>query len=349
MGREKGLDFARAVSAIGIVVFHFYCHSSSAHKLFLNHANGGWGTAINYLFFALSGYLLHKKYGKQEMLSLKSFYYKRWKATIPAYVAVFLFAYLMNVFSTGKFFYLEIPKWRLALSFMGMDGYVSWVTPTYFITGEWFLGAILVAYAAYPLLRYVARCAHIWMRYLGLAILIALYCCILPLELGGLPPSTNPVTCLLCFYMGMLGANHGTFLKRKAVVVVALLISVILFAVPFGTGSPTPLLLAGYTSLIVLGSIGDLLCKNKVVDRAVSAISSLTYPVFLIHHRIILQILEGFDTQSTFASLGILLMVLISTFVFAKALDTLMKQLFKSKLYTKFEGLFLGAKRNETL
>ena len=101
MEREKGLDFARAFAAIGIVVFHFYCHSSSAHKLFLLHANGGWGTAINYLFFALSGYLLHKKYGKQERFCLTTFYYKRWKATMPAYIAVFLFAYFQNVASAG--------------------------------------------------------------------------------------------------------------------------------------------------------------------------------------------------------------------------------------------------------
>ena len=159
MKRERGLDFARAFAAIGIVVFHFYCHSSSAHKLFLNNANGAWGTAINYLFFALSGYLLHSKYGKQE-ISLTGFYYKRWKATMPAYIAVFLFAYFLNVCESGKLFYWEIPRGRLLLSFIGMDGYVAWVRPTYFITGEWFLGAILVAYCAYPLLRFFAKNAR---------------------------------------------------------------------------------------------------------------------------------------------------------------------------------------------
>lgn len=51
MDRKKGLDFVRAVSAIGIIVFHFYCHSSSAHKLFYAHANGAWGGVLNYLFF----------------------------------------------------------------------------------------------------------------------------------------------------------------------------------------------------------------------------------------------------------------------------------------------------------
>lgn len=343
MEREKGLDFARAFAAIGIVVFHFYCHSSSAHKLFLNHANGAWGTAINYLFFALSGLLLHKKYGKREPLRLSTFYYKRWKATMPAHIAVFLFAFFLNVVSTGKLFYLEIPKWRLALSFIGMDGYAAWVMPTYFITGEWFLGAILVAYGVYPLLRWLAN-RSLWTRYIALGALIALYGIVLGLELGKLPASTSPVTCLLCFYVGMLGAKQDDFLKKKVVVALSLLLCVILFAVPLGIDSPTPLMLGGCAGLIVLRSLGDALCKNTYMERLVRWVSGLTYPIFLIHHRIILKSLERFDSVSTLRSLGVLLMTLISTLVFAKLLDFLMKALFQSRAYLKFESLFQGEK-----
>lgn len=348
MKREKGLDFARAFAAIGIVIFHFYCHSSSAHKLFLYHANGSWGTTINYLFFALSGYLLHKKYGCKKPLGLKTFYYKRWKATMPAYITVFLFAYLMNVFSEGTLFYLDIPKWRLLLSFIGMDGYVAWVTPTYFITGEWFLGAILLAYAAYPLLRSIANRSR-WVRCLGLVVLTALYCLILRRDFYGLTPSNNPITCLLCFYIGMLGADHSDILKKKGTVLFAAGVSVFLFAVPIGGETNTKLILAGLSSLIVLQSVGELLCKSSCIDRAISGISQLTYPVFLIHHRIILKVLSGFDTTSTRRSLLVLLIILLTTFLFAKILTVVMNALLESKLYTKFERLLLGAKRTETL
>ena len=342
MKREKGLDFARAFAAIGIVVFHFYCHSSSAHKLFLNNANGAWGTAINYLFFALSGYLLQKKYGAQEKLPLLPFYYKRWKATLPAYVAVFLFAYLKNVWQTGSLFYLEIPKWRLLLSFIGMDGYASWVMPTYFITGEWFLGAILVAYAAYPLMRHMAnrKC----LRYFGLAALVALFGAVSRLPFGGLPLSTNPITCLLSFYLGMLGAEYGDFLRKKTAVAVSFVLCVVAFTVPLNIDSPIPLVLGGCAGLIVLRSIGDFLCKNNAIDKIVRAVSGLTYPVFLIHHRIVVKVLEHFDTVSSLRSLGVLLMVLLTTFVFAKILDVVMKSLFRNPVYLKFEGLFQGKK-----
>ena len=347
MERERGLDFARAFAAIGIVVFHFYCHSSSAHKLFLNNANGAWGTAINYLFFALSGYLLHKKYGHKEKLSITAFYYKRWKSTMPAHIAVFLFAYFLTVCETGKLFYLNIPKWRLLLSFIGMDGYVSWVAPTYFITGEWFLGAILVVYAAYPLLRCIAN--HRWLRYFGLAVLVALYGVILRVSFHGLPASTNPITCLLCFYLGMLGAECAHILKKPAAALLSLIACVIPVAVPLGGEGTTEMLLAGCAGLIVLNSIGNTLCKNETVYGIVRKISGLTYPVFLIHHRIILKFLEKFDTVSTKRSLLVLLSVLLCTFVFAKILDVVMKALFQSALYLKFEGLFQGKKGMKTL
>ncbi len=257
-------------------------------------------------------------------------------------MAVFLYAYFLNVISTGTLFYLEIPKWRLLLSFIGMDGYVSWVTPTYFITGEWFLGAILVAYAAYPLLRYMAN--HKWLRFGGLAILIVLYGVILRVNFFGLPVDTNPVTCLLCFYLGMLGTGQKDFFKKKLVVAFSAVLCVVLFAVPFGTYSPTPLLLGGCAGLIVLNAIGDVICQNTHIHRLVRWISSLTYPVFLIHHQIIYKILEGFDTVSTRRSLGVLLLVLLTCFVFANILNLLMKAFFTTSAYLKFESLFQGEK-----
>ena len=343
MKRERGLDFARAFAAIGIVVFHFYCHCASAHKLFLNNANGAWGTAINYLFFALSGYLLHSKYGKQEM-SLTGFYYKRWKATMPAYIAVFLFAYRLNGCETGKLFYLEIPRWRLLLSFIGLDGYASWVAPTYFITGEWFLGAILVAYCAYPLLRFFAKNTHIWVRYAALLVLIGLYVALFRVEFWGLPISTNPITCLLCFYLGMLGVELAHILKKPVVVLLCAVLCGICVAVPLGGEGTTEMLLAGCTGLVVLSSIGDVICKSDRIYRVVHTVSGLTYPVFLIHHRIILKVLEGFNPVSTKLSLVVLGGILLTCFVFASILEVVMKSLFQSSLYLKFESLFQGKK-----
>lgn len=339
MKREKGLDFARALAALGILVYHFYCHSSSTRRLFYANANGDWGSLLCYLFFALSGYLLHLKYGAPGKIKLTTFYYKRWKATLPAYIAVFLFAYGMNVFSAGKFFYMPIPNWTLALSFIGLDGYLAWVTPTYYITGEWFLGAILIAYALYPLLRLLARAP--WVKYLALAGLIALYRVVMPMAFGGIPLACNPVTCVVCFYVGMLGAETPHIIKHKLTFFIALAVSILLLAVPMGGENISKMMVAGIALLVTLYHIGNFLCKWKFLDRAVLAISAISYPIFLIHHRIILKVLAGFDTVSTRRSVGILLLCIVITLLLAKALDMVMKPLLKSALFTKLDRLFI--------
>ena len=341
--RDPGFDFARAVAAVGIVVFHFYCHSDSARKLFLYHANGSWGTTLNYLFFALSGYLLQMKYGQPGNLHLQTFYYKRWKATIPAHLAVFLFAFCMNVFSLGKLFYLDIPKWQLLLSFVGMDGYATLIAPTYFITGEWFLGAILMAYIVYPLLRWIAGLR--WIRYVFLGGLLGLYALLFQIDVGPLSPSINPITCLLSFYVGMLGAEHSGILKINWVAAVSLILCVVLFAIPMGGETVTKMTLAGWCLVIVLYRIGCILCKNPIISRITLTLSALSYPVFLIHHRIILKVLTGFNSTSTLRSLVALALSLFSTLILAAVLDHLMKSLFKSKPYMHFERFFLKDKK----
>lgn len=212
--RQIGLDFARAFGALGIIAFHFYCHASSSHKLFYAHANGGFGTALNYLFFMLSGLVVQMRYGNEADWNMGRFYYKRWKALMPPYLVAFSFPFLMNVLAAGRVFYLDIPKWRLLLTFLGQDQYAAWFFPTYAITGEWFLGAILIAYLAYPGLRFLYRRA----KYLTLAALAVF--CVLVAEDGffGLNYLANPFVCLLCFYIGMVMAPLLPFFRKPGVI-----------------------------------------------------------------------------------------------------------------------------------
>ena len=264
---------------------------------------------------------------------------------MPAHLFVFLFAYFLNVCTYGRLFYLDIPNWRLALSFIGMDCYAAWIIPTYAITGEWFLGAILIAYGVYPVLRLGTNCRVGWIKYAVLGILVFLYAVVLRVDFYGLIAENNPVTCLLCFYIGMLASQHPDAVKSKGVAVAAFLVCVILFAVPMGGETASKMIVAGCAALVVLYHIGKVFCRNEMVSRVVREISALSYSVFLIHHRIIVKILEGFDSQSTLHSLGALLAVVVSTLVFAKILSNLMNAVFSSKSYTKFEDLFLKGKK----
>ena len=342
MERKKGLDFVRVISAFGIVAYHFYCHSSSAYKLFLDHANGAWGVALNYLFFALSGLVLHLKYAEQESWNIKAFYYKRWKSMLPAYWIVFLYVFSMNVFAFGKVFYLDIPKSTLVLTLIGMDGYVKWVKPTYHAVGEWFLGAVLVAYAVYPVMRRVIVCRYQWLKYAVLALLVTLYAVVLRVDCGGLPAAVNPVVCLLAFFIGNLLASKFSYLKKKWVYIPAAAVLTGLALIPMGGSDVTKAMIVGLVLLVVLYNIGEGVCKWKPVNSVVSFLSVITYPVFLLHHNIIYMVLGGFDTVSTSRSVLVLLAILVATVVFSKVLDIVMKAVFQSRIFTRAERVILN-------
>lgn len=338
MKREKGLDFVRALSIIGIVAFHFYVHSSSEHKLFLMHANGAWGGTLNYLFFALSGLVLHLKYGSLDTLSLKSFYYKRWKSTMPAYLLVFSVAFLRHAIQAGRFFYLPIPKYRLLFTLFGMDSYINMVTPTYFITGEWFLGAILLLYLVYPILRFLIN--HY--KYLTLVALVLLYVYMLNTDFFGMLVNVNPATCMLSFYLGMLMASDSRFLNKPIWVIGAALCCSILIKVPIGVPHITKEILVGVSLLITLNFIGKYVCRSNHIYRLISVICDFGYYTFLIYHRLMLNILPHFDPTNTGSALLLLIAIILVTQFFALILDKIMKQLLHSSVFLKIEQKILG-------
>jgi peptidoglycan/LPS O-acetylase OafA/YrhL len=344
MERKKGLDFVRAISALGIIAFHFYCHSFSTHRLFYSHANGQWGGVLNYLFFALSGLVLQLNYGPQKNLHLGKFYYKRWKAMMPAYIVVFLYAFFMNVFTYGRIFYMDIPKSRLLLSFIGLDGYMAWIEPTYFITGEWFLGAVLIAYAVYPLLRLVVNCRYRCIKYIVLVIMATLYATILRVDYFRLPDAVNPVTCLLCFFVGMLMATKFPYFKKLFVVLPAVFVAGFLIFVSVPGSNITKEMLIGWSLLIVAYNIGEIICKFKMIDRTVALVSSLTYPTFLLHHSVIYKVLTGFNSVSTVRSFVALIVIILVTLGFSTILDMFMKRVLNSWVFKKLDGIMLKEK-----
>lgn len=356
MKRREGLDFVRAISAVGIVCFHFYCHCSSPARLFFTHANGSWGGTLNYVFFALSGLVLQMKYASQEKLGIQSFYYKRWKATMPAYLLAFSYPFLMNVLSHGKVFYLDIPKTRLLLTLVGMDGYVEWVKPTYYITGEWFLGAILIAYLLYPLFHRVFRKLGIVL----MAIFFVLYQLVWHIPalcemFGSLPIASHPVMCLFGFSIGMAMADLFRYFTNKLVIIVAAAIGLLMVFVPLD--GPVTLLsmstgetlsreiLLACAILIVGYNAGELLCKAKSIRRIIRFSSGLAYPVFLLHHRIVFKVLEGFDPTDVVGALLALMLTLGLTFVFAKVFDIVMKSIFSGSVFQRLDQRFLEKRK----
>lgn len=146
--RIASIEFIRAVCALGIIAFHVSCYTApEAAKLLHTHSNGDFGGIFVGIFFLISGGMLYRN--NRDIPSLKRFYFKRWKSIFPMFYITWLYYYLDNVIRTGTPFYGGKP-WALVLTLLGLDGYLAYRIDGYYIVGEWFLGAIVLLYALYP-------------------------------------------------------------------------------------------------------------------------------------------------------------------------------------------------------
>ena len=118
--RIERLDIIRGISILLVFVFHFsqlYIDSENARmydqsfyipqkiiKLFIISPLGQGGTLGVFLFFILSGFLIHLKYDYKFTLSWSDFYYKRFWRIVPIYWAVLLLFF---------FFYITVSEQKI--------------------------------------------------------------------------------------------------------------------------------------------------------------------------------------------------------------------------------------------
>ena len=151
--RIKGIIFTRACCCIGIIIFHYFSYSKGNFKFLYNTANSSFGFLFVTSFFCLSGAVLYYNHGK--IKSIKIFYYKRWKSIFPSYYLCYIYFYFKYAMRFRKLFFKG--HWsKLFLTLIGLDGYLFYFKfKTYYLIGEWFLGAIIILYIIYPLLSWL--------------------------------------------------------------------------------------------------------------------------------------------------------------------------------------------------
>ena len=152
--RIFSFDFIRVLAMLMIVVFHYNAcwieyQVQTNPLLFVQFANGTMGHIGVSLFFILSGASL--MYSARKGLALKSYFKKRFLSIYPlywiTYAAFFTHFYIINRLP------MTIPKSSLLLTLFGMDGYLYYKIPCYYLVGEWFVGCILILYLLFPILR----------------------------------------------------------------------------------------------------------------------------------------------------------------------------------------------------
>lgn len=303
-------DFIRVIAFLCILLFHFqvetahyagFFHgipifSSGIHGIDL----GQFGVS---LFFILSGASL--------MISKKpfdavSFYKKRFFALFPAYYLVWGGAFLGTLLLSPKS--LDgTPPWTIILTVLGLDGYTYSICPNFYKVGEWFLGCLLLIYLFYPILR-AGMEKH---PKIFLSAVVFVWILIMEFVPTVLRPDHTFYLRIPEFLIGMYFMKYW----NKKIYFQGLLGAVIflffLFLSPL-SGNMQVLCLAGTGSgaFMILRALACWLDRFSLprLKMCVTKIANISYEIFLLHHFVLIHILQIFFTGRILTQgMGILL------------------------------------------
>ncbi len=284
--RELGFDVIRIIAAFLVASIHF---SSSYHDLglngftdiFTNDTTVNLGTLAVTLFFILSGATLYRNNLKTPVLT---FYKKRWFGIFP----LFYFCYIplrliICINQKSIFFGLNPAKYLLTL--FGLDGYFSFISPNYYLIGEWFLGILLFLYLIFPLLRKIPQ---------KFALLTALvffvgYLTIFFVDYGIYPSNENVFNCIFWFYMGIVFEIYKDKIN-KVVGIISIIASILLIFVPLPFNFNVRTTLSIIFTFIAIYYIFKGIdtrneeTRNNFAVKSIIFSSNLTFPVFMVHH-----------------------------------------------------------------
>lgn len=336
--RLSNVDFIRTVCALGIVVYHFSGKVDGEFKPLRMYANGNIGGMLIEVFFIISGAMLYLN--NKEIPSLRVYFYKRFKSIYPSFYIAFFCFYIINVINYKKLFYHDCSPFTLIFSVLGIDGYLLSYFPNYYLLGEWFLGAIIILYVLYPLLRYGIE-KHTALTTLAVT---AAYTGLIVHNIFQ-TSLKNILSCMMSFYIGMLLQKYEKILKSKISFAICGMVFLILafYKLPFVKDAENVSFknlmnhIMGLCLFTVLYHIGELLTKPRILAVFFEKAGALSYPVYLLHHRFIiiaLSIYKPDGVSDYFVTLIPLLAVTLTASYLLKAVTQL---ILKSKPCKRLE------------
>ncbi|MDD6304825.1 acyltransferase family protein [Thermoguttaceae bacterium LCP21S3_D4] len=326
--RIYGLDFLRAIAALGIIAHHFSGELKLRdvkmnHWLFQTYPNGSFGLLLVTWFFILSGMALRMNYSRLSLKDLKAYFYKRFKTIFPMFWIAWFICYIQNVLRNGMLFYNGNPL-RLLWTLFGLDGYVALRYPTYYNIGEWFLGALVLVYILYPLILKIYNKNRL-VTIGGLCVLFLLVDKYhISIQTG---PFRSITSCALSCVIGMLIADGLEKLQKKYVDILTLVIFGVYLFVPLSIckNVNVSVHIFGAIGFVVVMNLGNWIMKSKILYHIFDMISKLSYPIFLLQHVIILQVVESVYQKNL--NEGLYLLLLLVTMILVTLAAWALKQI----------------------
>lgn len=307
------LDFIRAISIVAIVVFHFntsmFSHGiNSAFILFQNYKNGNLGNIGVSLFFIISGAAL--MYSYRDNFSIKTFLAKRFMSIYPMFWMAYAIAFLY-LFYFNKTIEHGVPNINFILTLIGMDGYLLYRIPSYYLLGEWFLGCIILLYLCFPLLRKLM---------INKPIVLLISICVFYIAIVQTYPfkmdiDRNFITRIPDLLVGMYFIQYIKKVRFYQFIA-ALSISSLLLFVEININQMYKITIIGISLFFVLVYIIQHI-KLGIINNLFFVVSKYSYSIFLTHHVIMSQLLLRFKgvTLTSIESYCLFLITCIVIFV----------------------------------
>ncbi|WP_110876054.1 acyltransferase family protein [Franconibacter helveticus] len=336
------IDSLRVIASILVFISHFSYYflegslSSAGHDV----AGMTGRFAVN-IFFGVSGYLVAHSLSQKDALSL--FYIKRAiRVLIPYNVAYFFMGFLMVALGAVNIAYFSgAPITNIILNsgeysklipiMLGMDGILNiyFDREYYFLTGEWFIGAIIFMYMLSPLLYKVIDTKL--SNALLFMILVILFSTIMYYQVDGRikVPFWFFLARLPELYLGMMLYRYqhlvDLYKKETSLVVISILaiylvITLSLFPNPFLADCILPVSPSSWFFSLPLVTLTFIVVRhlNILLDcSAFNSLAKISYPFMLIQHAIINIYLPHLPTKefSIFGYFFVLLTLMTVTYI----------------------------------
>lgn len=287
------LDFIRAISVVGILVFHFntsiISNKIKAKEIFYNaYANGNIGGIAVSLFFIISGSAL--MYNYDQMYSIKEYFKKRIMGIYPmfwiAYIITFLYTFYVNKgIATNS-------KYTFILTIFGFDGYMLYKIKNFYLIGEWFLGCIILLYLCFPLFRKLViskpKITFVFISMLYI-VLVQKYNFLMPIN-------RNFIMRIPDFLFGMYFVRYIKKIRFYQFFICSMIAIFMLF-VKININQMYRITIIGVALFVILVYISQFI-KSKNIQAIAIKINKYSYAIFLVHHITINQLLVRFKGVS---------------------------------------------------
>ena len=310
------LDLIRAVAAVLIVLTHFNFH--------LKEHGGGYvltyepfgiyvGALGVSLFLIISGAALTLTYRRP--INLKRFYWKRFRSIYPMFWTAWVLGTLAFFLATNGRLPNAAPAKSFILTVLGIDGLAqAFYFRTMYLLGEWFLGFILLYYLVFPPLLWaidrfpVVTGAVLLVVYVATIVVMSRYFPAYPS--AAVLTTRLPEMAFGSYLVLYIHRIHG------AVVVPAAAVLAISAMFPGRIPEDVGTTIVGISVFLILVVAGRYVAIQPV-RVVVSLIATYSYPIFLVHHMVIEQVLEKIDVAGFYPIQRYMLLAAECVIIFA--------------------------------